>query len=114
MIKEKTFLILTTIHHKNFKAFLGKVVLSFKKYKLDLVYIKRKDDKKKKFTILRSPHVNKSARDQIELKSFKYCFLFKKKIAFNFFLSILAKFNQSSFKFEHKIIKNQTILYFNL
>ena len=112
MIKEKKILILTTIHQENFKNFLEKVLLSFKKYKLDLVYVKKKE--KKKFTILRSPHVNKSARDQIELRSFKYYFSFDKKSTFNFFLFLFSKYNQYSFKFKHKVIKNQNLIYFNL
>tara|TARA_B110000902_G_scaffold267106_1_gene358266 strand:- start:451 stop:867 length:417 start_codon:yes stop_codon:yes gene_type:complete len=114
MIKEKKILILTTIHQKNFNNFLEKILLSFKKYKLDLKYITKKNEKSKRFTILRSPHVNKSARDQIELKHFKYYFSLKKKVVFNFFLSLFNKFNQYSFKFEYKLIKNQKILYLNL
>ena len=114
MIKEKKILVLTTIHHKNFNNFLGKVVLFFKKYKLDLVYVKKKNEKKKKLTILRSPHVNKTARDQIELKTFKYYFSFENKVSFNFFLSIFTKFNQYPFKFEHKIVRNQILVYLNL
>jgi ribosomal protein S10 len=79
MINNKRILILTTIHQKNFNNFLKKVLLSFKKYKLDLKYIIKHNERKKKFTILRSPHVNKNARDQIELKHFKYYFSLKKK-----------------------------------
>jgi ribosomal protein S10 len=100
-------------HQQNFDNFLKKTLFSFKKYKLDLQYTKKKGNKKK-FTLLRSPHVNKDARDQIELKYEKFYFILKNKVLLKFFLFIFKKIHQYSFKLEHKIIKNQTLIYSNI
>ena len=55
---------------KTFDFFLSSS-LNLKKIKLKINYLKKKINLKKN-TVLRSPHVNKTARDQIELKILKF------------------------------------------
>jgi ribosomal protein S10 len=117
MVKKNTsFFSITVFHHKEISRFLNQIFLFFRKYKLNLQYYKKKE-KKSKNTILRSPHVNKTARDQIEIYSSE--FFFKAQDEPNliqFFLFILKKYSLFSLKFKYQKIKKQTIFltFFNV
>lgn len=64
----------STIKFKSFNKYkLNNIILELKKYaKIKLLDQKiiSLPNKKKKFTILKSPHVHKKARDQFELENF--------------------------------------------
>jgi small subunit ribosomal protein S10 len=49
--------------------------------------------KKKQFTVLRSPHIDKKSREQFEIRTYKKLFLFQtnQKKAFSFFLFLLKQ-----------------------
>jgi len=101
---------ITTPHQKEFDtAFKNHILFFSKKYKIKINEYIRKSYKKK-YTILRSPHVNKSARDQIEIISIEYIFLFEESILWNFFMLLFKKFKRLSIKYRYKKIKNQTLL----
>jgi len=64
----------STIKFKSFNKYkLNSIILELKKY-AEIKLLDQKiislPKKKKKFTILKSPHVHKKARDQFELESF--------------------------------------------
>ena len=56
---------------------------------------------KKLYTVLRSPHVNKTARDQFELKQYKYLIKLKLNITNQnkYFIIILLKLIKSTNNF---------------
>lgn len=59
-----------------YQRFLEKIFKNF-----DLKYnVFNLPTTKKRITLLKSPHVNKSAREQFELKSYKCTFFFRNKI----------------------------------
>jgi ribosomal protein S10 len=79
----------------------------------------QKSKKKKVFTILKSPHVNKTAQEQFEYRIYKkrlkcfvpqimLFFIFFKKIRFNLFSDLNFKIKLiSNFKVEKKKFKNK-------
>merc|ERR1712154_93976 len=99
--------IIIDIYSKNFYAlstflnsFLNKKICN--KLKLIIVKSSLQKTKKKKLTVLKSPHVNKKAQEQFELHTYKKrikCFTFKtllflvflKKIKFYLFSEIVIK-----------------------
>ena len=104
----KSKLIITTFHEKEFYKFYKNLELVLQKYRLHLSFDKK--IKTKKMTILRSPHVNKSARDQIELKSIKNYFILNDNRLINFFLFIYFKIAKISFNLLYKKVKEQKIV----
>lgn len=66
---------------------------------------------KKKNTILRSPHVHKKARDQIEIQHISYFFKIRNGFNWLFFLISLKKYNNLSFSLDYKHALEQQIYY---
>jgi ribosomal protein S10 len=66
-----------------------------KKRKILLVCKKLKE-KQKKYTILKSPHVNKKARDQIKTKTIEHIIQFKNYKNFSFFYYFFSKKNNTN------------------
>lgn len=110
MQKNKSFFSISVFHQKEILKFLNQIFLFFGKYKLKLNYYKKKE-KRLKNTILRSPHVNKTARDQIELYTIEFFFELseKKSTLIEFFLFILKKYTLFSFKLKYQKIKKQKL-----
>ena len=109
MLIKNDFLKITTSHQNEFTNFSNQMLLALKKYKLTFNYIK-KTEKKIKSTILRSPHVNKTARDQIELYSVTYYFNLHNDL-FKFFLFIFKKYIKFGLKCDFIKIKNERIFH---
>lgn len=117
--------IIIDIYSKNFYAlssFLSTFLSNKICNKLKLIIVKsslQKTKKKKKLTVLKSPHVNKKAQEQFELHTYKKqikCFTFKtflflvllKKIKFNLFSEIVIKVSLiKNIKNSKKKIKNK-------
>ena len=117
--------VIIDIYSKNYKTLQFFLVYFFNKKlinKLKLTVIKtqsKKPVKKKVFTILKSPHVNKTAQEQFEYRIYKKrlkCFIpqiflflvFLKKIKFKLFSELNFKIKIiSNVKFEKKKIKNK-------
>ena len=99
MVNKNNFLSIRVFHEDEIKNFLNKILLIFRKYKLKMNYYKKKK-KCLKNTILRSPHVNKTARDQIELYSIEYFFDISKNNnnLLNFFFIYSKKIYKFIFK----------------
>ena len=116
--------IIIDIYSKNFYAlstflnsFLNKKICN--KLKLIIVKSSLQKTKKKKLTVLKSPHVNKKAQEQFELHTYKKrikCFTFKtllflvflKKIKFYLFSEIVIKVSLiKNSKNSKKKIKNK-------
>jgi ribosomal protein S10 len=66
---------------------------------------------KKKNTILRSPHIFKKARDQIEIKHISHFFKVKSRYNWLFFFSFLKKSNNSAIKLDYRHYHEQTIFF---
>jgi len=66
---------------------------------------------KKKNTILRSPHVFKKARDQIEIKHVSHFFKVKPRYNWFFFFSLFKKANNNPIGLDYRHCYEQTILY---
>jgi len=66
---------------------------------------------KKKNTILKSPHVNKKARDQIEIQHISHFFKIKSKFNFLFFLLNFKLYNNTSVQITYKHFYVQKIFY---
>lgn len=62
-----------------YKIFIGKI---FNKLKISFNHIDL-PNKKKRITLLKSPHVNKSAREQFQITTYKTLILIKDKISLN-------------------------------
>jgi ribosomal protein S10 len=112
---KKNSLAITNLHEVNFKHFLKNTFVLFRKYKINLQY-KKKLLKKRKITILRSPHINKTARDQMELFSIKNIFSFKENNLITFYLFIFSKVTRFEFSYLYKKKKLQksTLRFFSL
>jgi hypothetical protein len=107
---KNNYLNITTFHKDTIKTFSKIIFFLFKKYKTQLFY-NHMQIKKKKSTILRSPHVHKKARDQLEIKKIKHNFISKNyKLTDFFFYFFKSQRNKNSVKYQYKIIKNQKIL----
>jgi ribosomal protein S10 len=68
---------------------------------------KKLKENQKKYTILKSPHVNKKARDQIKTKSLEYIISFKNFKNFSFFSYFFIKKNNSNINCSFMLIVNQ-------
>jgi ribosomal protein S10 len=109
MIKNN-YLNITTFQKDTIKTLSKIIFFLFKKYKTQLFY-NYMQIKKKKLTILRSPHVHKKARDQLEIKKIKHNFISKNyKLTDFFFYFFKSQRNKNSLKYQYKIIKNQKII----
>ena len=109
MLGKNDFLKITTSHQNEFMNFSNQMLLALKKYKLTFNYI-RKVERRIKSTLLRSPHVNKKARDQIELYSITYYFNLDNNL-FKFFLFIFKKHIKFGLKCDFIKIKNERIFH---
>ena len=68
---------------------------------------KKLKEKQKKYTILKSPHVNKKARDQIKTKKLEYLINFKNYKNFSFFSYFFIQKNNSNINFSVNLKVNQ-------
>jgi hypothetical protein len=110
MLIKNNSLIISSNQKDSLKIFIKNMYLLFKKYKIKLNYFNKKEVQKK-FTILRSPHVHKSARDQIELYTIKHFFYFDQTFLTKFFFKMLD-LKKNAFKFKYTLIKKQKLLFF--
>ena len=104
---------LTSYHKKPILNFLLSLQQVSKKNK---IFLKKNGVKnlKKKYTILKSPHVNKSSRNQIEINNFHYFIFFEKNIEFWYFIFFyLIKIIKLSLKMDlkYKFVLNFFIFY---
>ena len=109
MLIKNNSLIITYNHKESLNTFIKNMYLLVKKYKLNLIYF-NKVISTKKFTILRSPHVHKAARDQIELFSIKHFFYFNNNFVLKFFLMLFKKLKTFQFKYQYTSLKKQKVL----
>jgi small subunit ribosomal protein S10 len=61
--------------------------------------------KRKRFTVLRSPHIDKKSREQFEIRTYKKLFLFQtnQKKTFSFFLFLLKHVSLFGVQFRVKL-----------
>lgn len=95
---------LTSFHESYIQDFVRKLKIVYGK--TFLVYTGSKIIRKKN-TILKSPHVNKKARDQIETQHISYFFKTKNL----FFLFYWKQYNNSGLKLSYKHFYNQTVFF---
>jgi hypothetical protein len=110
MIKNN-YLIIKNIHKDGLQRFYQKISFLFKKHCINFFYFNKKKINKR-LTILRSPHVNKSARDQIEINTNKHFFIFNSMSLTNLFLYFLKKNAKDLFNFQYFFKNKQKIFFF--
>ena len=104
---------ITAYHDQSILNFFKTLSLFCKKSRIFL-YCKNKKINCKKHTILRSPHVNKKARDQIQIKNIIYTFYTKGSERNWLYFLMLLKFKSTSvlhFDYQHVFFQNLTYLY---
>ena len=107
----------TSFHKKPINDFLKHLKLFLKKNRIsienkDLITLKKKN--KKKETILRSPHVNKKARDQIEIQHVTNIFYIDNFFNWKHFFFYLNSKNSIIVKLDFRYNYKQQILYKNI
>lgn len=111
MIKNN-LLVFSTLHKDGFAPFLKNIRLTFKKFAATFYYFNKKKCNKK-MTILRSPHVNKSARDQISISCIKHFFIFRNSDLKDYFMFFFKKHKTSAYNFSLNLkIKQKVFLTF--
>ena len=116
MLKKKHFksgIIIASFNIHEIQNFLKKCKIIGDINKKNLIFKKLKIISKKN-TILKSPHVNKKARDQIQIKSFFYFLKFNKTFNIRFFILLLNKSNNFFLNIDllnNYLQKNFLILY---
>ena len=65
----KIYIKITSQKLNNFNLFCEKIKFLFNEFKISVIKLPKK---KKKLTILKSPHVNKTAREQFESRTNRY------------------------------------------
>ena len=103
---------LTSFHKKPINEFLTHLKLFLKKNCIlsqNKAIICLTKTKKKKETILRSPHVNKKARDQIEIKHVTNIFYIDNFFNWKNFFFYINKKNTLIFKLEYNYNYSQNI-----
>ena len=110
MIKNNC-LTITNIHKNGLDIFYKKFTLLLKKNCINFYYFNKKKCNKK-LTILRSPHVNKSARDQIEVNNLKHFFIFNSLNLTEFFLHFLKKNKTHLFNYHYQFNLKQTLFFY--
>ena len=101
---------LTSFNKHSTQNFATQLEIFLKKTK---IFLKKKGDYSinKKYTILRSPHVHKKARDQLQVKHITTSFYISKKFNWSLFFYFLNKQKTTTIKLEYQQYKKQ-ILYF--
>lgn len=67
----KIILKITTFHYHSIQNILSKIIKKIKQLKIAFQGPSVLPTKIKRFTVLKSPHVNKKSRDQFEMKIYK-------------------------------------------
>jgi hypothetical protein len=102
----------TAYHNDTLSQFLKILSLFCKKSRIFL-QCKTKKTNEKKYTILRSPHVNKKSRDQIKTKKVVYTFFTKGgKQNWLYFLLTLKARSTSTLHFDYQNNHKQDLLLF--
>jgi ribosomal protein S10 len=113
LIKQCSAIKIVSFDDQLTKNFINKlkVIGVQKSYKNCLQY-KGSLNKKKKNTILKSPHVFKKARDQIEIQHISDFFEIKTHFNWLFFLCNFKQYNNNPFKFDYKYCYKQKVYFF--
>lgn len=98
-----------TFHSREFEMITSQIKFILHKYSLPFSNYK-KLKKKRKYTVLRSPHVNKTARDQIELQATVYVIDLNEEII-QLYLFLIQRYFRAPFQCEITRIKNERINY---
>lgn len=103
-----------TSFHKNYiQNFVQKLkILCYKKYLKNFLIYKGSKTLQKKSTLLKSPHVYKKARDQVEVQHISHFFKIKSHFNFLFFILSFKKYNNTSISLDYKHSYSQNIYYF--
>ena len=108
--KKRAIFRVTAFYENPLSLFFETLASFCKKTRIFLRFKVRKESQKK-YTILRSPHVNKKARDQIKVKKIMYTFFTKGgKQNWLYFLLTLKSRSSSILHFDYKHLHNQNLI----
>ena len=111
--KKRAIFRVTAFYENPLSLFFETLASFCKKTRIFLRFKVRKESQKK-YTILRSPHVNKKARDQVKVKKIVYTFFTKGgKQNWLYFLLTLKSRSSSVLHFDYKHIHNQNLVLFD-
>jgi ribosomal protein S10 len=86
------------------KPIINKFIQNLKKFSEVKFFFIKNEIRRSKYTILKSPHVHKKARDQIEIQHVSSIIFLRNTKSWRYFFNIFKKYNKSPIKidFKHK------------
>jgi len=108
VIRRNTTFTLTTIDFKEFKKY-QKALQEIQDFNQLPFTIKGLKKTQKRFTILRSPHVNKKARDQLERRYFRLKIQVNNPFFYKFIFVLFSKINQTTLRIDGTLFVSQKL-----